>query len=49
MPGREANLPPRPIEVRVIYPSQELDQIAARHCSKDFPPTMRFLLGSAAQ
>lgn len=41
---RAANLPLRPIDVCVIYPSQELDQIAARH-SKDFPPTMRFLLG----
>lgn len=41
---KEANLPLRPVDVCVIYPSQELDQIAARY-SHDFPPTMRFLLG----
>lgn len=41
---KQAGLALHPVDVCVIYPSQELDVIASRH-SKVFPPMIRFLLG----
>lgn len=40
----QAGLQLHPVDVCVIYPSQELDVIASRHCDA-FPSTVRFLLG----